>query len=185
MANLPTATATPASRSDSELEALVALVSRLAKLPLALAKHSASSTTWIRSIAKTPHTVDTAFPDGSGEVWYAVIRGRKPGLYHTAAEANAQTDGVPHQFREKKSRREALAFYRDHYNAGITYDNLVGAATASGSAPPPVVNMGVQKPSLSNYLSCSLRVNNDRFLCSFFVLFIRIMFKCKEHNLKP
>ncbi|KAJ6449870.1 hypothetical protein C8R45DRAFT_1114427 [Mycena sanguinolenta] len=169
MANLSSATATPASRSDTNLEAIVALVSRLsvaaseatclaievqAKLPLALAKHAATSITWIRSIAQTPSAVEAKFPAGSGEVWYVVIRGREPGLYRTPEEANTQTDGVPHQFCEKKkSRCEALAFYRDNYHAGIAYDNLVGiaydnlvgAAAAAGSTPPPAVNMGVQK----------------------------------------
>ncbi|KAF7336552.1 hypothetical protein MSAN_02287400 [Mycena sanguinolenta] len=159
MANLPTTT-TPASRPDSELEPLVALVAKLAlaaseatrlavevqaKLPLALAKQ-ASSTTWIRGVPKTPLQMETAFQDVGGELWYVVIRGREPGLYRTPDEANAQTDGVPHQFREKrKTRREALAFYRESYAAGIAYDNLVGAATATGANPPPAVNMGVQK----------------------------------------
>ncbi|KAJ6447698.1 hypothetical protein C8R45DRAFT_1135761 [Mycena sanguinolenta] len=161
MANLSSATATPASRSDTDLEALVALVSRLsvaaceatclaievqAKLPLALAQHAATSATWIRGVAQTPSAIEAKFPASSGEVWYVVIRGREPGLYRTPEEANVQTDSIPHQFREKKkSRREAIAFYRDHYNAGIVYDNLVGAAAMAGSTPPPAVNMGVQK----------------------------------------
>ncbi|KAJ6490992.1 hypothetical protein C8R45DRAFT_928817 [Mycena sanguinolenta] len=161
MANLTSTTATPASRSDTDLEAIVALVSRLSvaaseatrlaievqtKLPLVLTKHAATSITWIRGVAKTPSAVEAACPAGSGEVWYVVIRGREPGLYRTPEEANMQTDGVPHQFREKKkSRREAIAFYRDNYNAGIAYDNLVGAAAAGGTSAPPAVNMGVQK----------------------------------------
>ncbi|KAF7354532.1 hypothetical protein MSAN_01365700 [Mycena sanguinolenta] len=127
MANLPTTT-TSASRSDSELELLVALIARLAvaaseatrlatevqaKLPVTLAKQSAS-TTWIRGVAKTLLVMETNFPEGSGEVWYVVIGSHEPGLYRTLDKANPQTDGVPHQFRgRKKTRREALAFYRE------------------------------------------------------------------------
>ncbi|KAJ6488192.1 hypothetical protein C8R47DRAFT_1071933 [Mycena vitilis] len=145
MANLTTPSTT-ASRSDLDLDALVELVGRLAvaaneatrmaqevqaKLPLALERHAASSTTWIRGVPKTPADLDRAFPDGSGE---------------TCEEANALTDGVPHQFRRKKtSRREALDFYREHYAAAATYDNIVAAATADGAQPPPGINMGVQK----------------------------------------
>ncbi|KAJ6493967.1 hypothetical protein C8R47DRAFT_1213653 [Mycena vitilis] len=160
MANLTTPSTT-ASRSDLDLDALVELVGRLAvaaneatrmaqevqaKLPLALERHAASSTTWIRGVPKTPADLDRAFPDGSGETWYVVIRGREPGLCRTSEEANALTDGVPHQFRRKKtSRREALDFYREHYAAAATYDNIVAAATADGAQPPPGINMGVQK----------------------------------------
>ncbi|KAJ7906939.1 hypothetical protein B0H13DRAFT_2332987 [Mycena leptocephala] len=158
MANL---SQTPAPRPDSELEALVALVQRLAvasseatrlatevqaKLPHTLSRHAASSITWVRGVPKTPAHQEAAFPDGSGETWYVVIRGREPGLYRTAPEANTQTDGVPHQFREKKrSRREALAFYRENYNATANYDAAAAAATTAGSPPPVGVPLGVQK----------------------------------------
>ncbi|KAJ7907069.1 hypothetical protein B0H13DRAFT_2332686 [Mycena leptocephala] len=160
MANL-SQTTTPASRSDPELEALVALVQRLAvasseatrlatevqaKLPYTLNKHAASSISWIRGVAKTPRQLEAAFPDGSGEVWYVVIRGREPGIYRTSDEANAQTDGVPHQFREKKkTRREALAFYRENYDATARYDTAAAIALTSGGPPPVGIALGVQK----------------------------------------
>ncbi|KAJ7828192.1 hypothetical protein B0H13DRAFT_2373331 [Mycena leptocephala] len=160
MANL-SQTTTPASSSGSELEALVALVQRLAvasseatrlatevqaKLPHALNKHAASSITWTRGVAKTPRQLELAFPDGSGEVWYVVIRGREPGMYRTSDEANAQTNGVPHQFREKKkTRREALACYRENYDATAQYDTAAAIALTSGSPPPIGIAMGVQK----------------------------------------
>ncbi|KAJ7909364.1 hypothetical protein B0H13DRAFT_2330412 [Mycena leptocephala] len=160
MANLSQST-TPASRSDPELEALVALVQRLAvasseatrlatevqaKLPSTLNRHAASTTTWIRGVPRTPGQVEAAFPEGSGEVWYVVIRGREPGMYRTPTEANAQTDGVPHQFREKKkTRREALAFYRENYHATANYDTLAAAATTAGAPLPVGVPLGVQK----------------------------------------
>ncbi|KAJ6585961.1 hypothetical protein B0H19DRAFT_1060140 [Mycena capillaripes] len=160
MTNVPAQT--PASRSEPDLEALVALVGCLAVasseatriaaevqaiLPLALGKQAAApSTTWIRGVPKTPGAIEAAFPDGSGEVWYVVIRGREPGLYRTSEEANALTDGVPHQFRRKvTSRREALAFYCENYEASSIYDEVVAAAEAAGTTPPPGVNMGVQK----------------------------------------
>ncbi|KAJ7699404.1 hypothetical protein B0H16DRAFT_1749437 [Mycena metata] len=160
--NLPSAAPAPAASSSGELEALVALVARLAvtsseatrlatevnaKLPLALAAaQTANKTTWVRGTPRTPAEIANLFPEGSGEVWYVVIRGRDPGFYRTALESNAQTDGVPNQFGEKKkTRREALDFYRDHYGATAHYDSLVAQAVQSGhpvhiTAPP-----GVQK----------------------------------------
>ncbi|KAJ7447048.1 hypothetical protein B0H11DRAFT_2214445 [Mycena galericulata] len=131
------ASATSSSRSNPELEALVALISRLAlvsgeasrlateaqaKLTLAFGATAApiASTAWVPGIPQSPAVLAATFPEGSGETWYVVIRGREPGMYRTADEANQQTDGVPNQFRQKKtSRREALAFYTEQYNAPV------------------------------------------------------------------
>ncbi|KAJ7264658.1 hypothetical protein C8J57DRAFT_1718543 [Mycena rebaudengoi] len=64
----------------------------------------------------SPDALETFIPPNTGEIWYVVIVGREPGLYRTPTEANAQTDGVPGQFSQKKtSRREALAFYRERF----------------------------------------------------------------------
>jgi hypothetical protein len=90
---------------------------------------------WIRGVPRTPDDLDAAHPEGSGEVWYVVIRGREPGLYRTAfvssfffiqsssdnyfclsAEADRLCDRVPRGFKQvKRSRREALAWYREQY----------------------------------------------------------------------
>ncbi|KAJ6552336.1 hypothetical protein DFH09DRAFT_1319375 [Mycena vulgaris] len=128
---------TASSPDASELEALVALINRLtvasseatrlaaevqSKLPMALNLHSSPE-----------HHL------GSGETWYVVIRGREPGLYRTSDEANAQTNGVPNQYRHKKtSRREALAFYRENYLAATNTAN-------APAAPPGSPVVGVQK----------------------------------------
>ncbi|KAJ6611647.1 hypothetical protein B0H10DRAFT_2223810 [Mycena sp. CBHHK59/15] len=136
--------ATNASTPAQELEALVALVARLsaasleathlaaqiqATLPTTIASQIAAAApapvarappAFVRTVAQTPVALETAFPEGSGEVWYVVIIGREPGMYRTAAEADDLTNGVPNQFRQKKtSRREALAFYRNHYYATV------------------------------------------------------------------
>ncbi|KAK7046352.1 hypothetical protein R3P38DRAFT_3175640 [Favolaschia claudopus] len=195
MTQNPPTTSTAAPRSHPDLEAVVGLVANLvfitneatrcaenavryatdaarmtreiqAKLPLALATNSATGTTWIRGTAYPPSHWEDAIKDGSGEVWYVVIRGREPGLYakvyvhlilalysptnHFAAasssDADMQTMGVPNQYREKKkTRREALTFYREQYDAAIVYDNLVGAAAAANTTVAPGINMGVQK----------------------------------------
>ncbi|KAJ7092914.1 hypothetical protein B0H15DRAFT_947728 [Mycena belliarum] len=151
MAQLPTSTTTSSS-ATTELEALVELVSRLAiasseatrlatelqsKLPAALALRSATSHTWIRGSARTPTEVEQQYPEGSGEVWYVVIRGREPGFYRTPEDADAQIKGVPHQYSKKKtSRREATLFYRDNYIASVNHDR----APSPGTGP-----LGVQK----------------------------------------
>ncbi|KAJ6498606.1 hypothetical protein DFH09DRAFT_1103140 [Mycena vulgaris] len=153
MANISTST-TASSPDASELEALVALINRLtvasseatrlaaevqSKLPMALNLHSTRSTTWVRAAPKTPAEVERQYPEGSGETWYVVIRGREPGLYRTSDEANAQTNGVPNQYRHKKtSRREALAFYRENYLAATNAAN-------APAAPPGSPVVGVQK----------------------------------------
>ncbi|KAJ7251250.1 hypothetical protein C8J57DRAFT_1474534 [Mycena rebaudengoi] len=49
----------------------------------------------------SPDALETFIPPNTGEI---------------CTEANAQTDGVPGQFSQKKtSRREALAFYRERF----------------------------------------------------------------------
>ncbi|KAJ6629971.1 hypothetical protein B0H10DRAFT_1939223 [Mycena sp. CBHHK59/15] len=121
--------ATNASTPAQELEALVALVARLsaasleathlaaqiqATLPTTIASQIAAAApapvarappAFVRTVAQTPVALETAFPEGSGEV---------------CAEADDLTNGVPNQFRQKKtSRREALAFYRNHYYATV------------------------------------------------------------------
>ncbi|KAJ7822657.1 hypothetical protein B0H14DRAFT_3470636 [Mycena olivaceomarginata] len=142
-------TATSASRS--ELEALVALVARLAsisvegmrlavevqaRLPLVVAAERSDATAlaeaaataaasaavaadplWVRGVPQTPAAIEAQYPEGSGETWYVVIRGREPGFYRTAAEADRVCDGVPNQLKEKKkSRRDAVGLYRSLYN---------------------------------------------------------------------
>ncbi|KAK6988884.1 hypothetical protein R3P38DRAFT_3228220 [Favolaschia claudopus] len=72
---------------------------------------------FVRGIPATPAYVERHHPPGSGEVWYVVIRGREPGLYGTALEADHQCNGIPRQFKIKKtSRVDALNLYRSEYN---------------------------------------------------------------------
>ncbi|KAJ7775253.1 hypothetical protein B0H14DRAFT_3508450 [Mycena olivaceomarginata] len=127
------------STPPTELESLTALVDRLsialmeamrlaievkARLPAVVAAEASARANapaafdplWVRGVPRTPDDLDAAHPEGSGEVWYVVIRGREPGLYHTAAEADRLCDRVPRGFKQlKRSRREALAWYREQY----------------------------------------------------------------------
>ncbi|KAK7008241.1 hypothetical protein R3P38DRAFT_3176600 [Favolaschia claudopus] len=71
---------------------------------------------FVRGVPLTPAELETAHPPGSGETWYVVIRGREPGMYHSAKLADAQCNGVPYQLKAKKtSRIQALDYYREHY----------------------------------------------------------------------
>jgi hypothetical protein len=91
---------------------------------------------WVRGVPKTPAEIVVQYPEGSGETWYVVIRGREPGFYRTSyvhvlhlyinsqfliprfhsAEADRVCNGVPNQLKEKKkSRRDAIAWYRSLY----------------------------------------------------------------------
>ncbi|KAJ7083944.1 hypothetical protein B0H15DRAFT_951698 [Mycena belliarum] len=73
---------------------------------------------WVKGVALTPDQLEASFAPGVGDeqTWHVVCIGREPGLYASPAEANLQIEGVPNQFREKKkSRVEALAFYRYRY----------------------------------------------------------------------
>ncbi|KAJ7834686.1 hypothetical protein B0H13DRAFT_2369773 [Mycena leptocephala] len=73
--------------------------------------------------AADPIFLEAAFPEGSGETWDVAIPGREPGMYRTSAEADALCNGVPNQLKRKKtSRREAIAWYREHYLAGPPND---------------------------------------------------------------
>ncbi|KAJ7077355.1 hypothetical protein C8R44DRAFT_896325 [Mycena epipterygia] len=124
-----------AARAAAEANRLAAEVD--AKLSLALGLANTSSITWIRAVAISPNALEATFPAGSGETWYVVIRGRNPGLYRTADDANTETNGVPNQYRQKKtSRREALAFYREHFDIAAAAD-LSGIPRPSLTLPPP------------------------------------------------
>ncbi|KAJ7085638.1 hypothetical protein B0H15DRAFT_801799 [Mycena belliarum] len=75
---------------------------------------------WVKGIALTPDQLEASFGPGVGDeqTWHVVCIGREPGLYASPTEANIQIEGVPNQFREKKkSRVEALAFYRHRYES--------------------------------------------------------------------
>ncbi|KAJ7127930.1 hypothetical protein C8R44DRAFT_733333 [Mycena epipterygia] len=127
---------TAAANNLSDLAAEVQVKVALLLPPLPAIDPDAAA--WIPGVPKTPTQLEHEFPEGSGEVWYVVIRGREPGLYRTHDEANAQTNGVPNQWQQKKrSRREAIAWYRDHYVAGR---NAANTPLIPGA--PPV---GVQK----------------------------------------
>ncbi|KAJ7731404.1 hypothetical protein B0H16DRAFT_1469181 [Mycena metata] len=71
---------------------------------------------FVRLAPRNPAQIEADFPDGSGEVFYVVLIGREPG--RVPHPANDQCNGVPNQFKEKrKTRREALAYYREAYFA--------------------------------------------------------------------
>ncbi|KAJ7885131.1 hypothetical protein B0H14DRAFT_2564078 [Mycena olivaceomarginata] len=120
-----TATRAPAPDTSSpptELESLTALVDRLsvasmeamrlaievkARLPAVVAAevsaraNAPAPESWIRGVPRTPDDLDAAHPEGSGEV---------------CAEADRLCDRVPRGFKQvKRSRREALAWYREQY----------------------------------------------------------------------
>ncbi|KAJ7694391.1 hypothetical protein B0H17DRAFT_1132024 [Mycena rosella] len=98
----------------------------------------------LHGLPKTPPEMADMFPPGVGDFqsWYVVIVGREPGLYGSAVEADAQVNGIPGQFRQKKtSRREALDFYWERYIAGavdkinIVVLPIVSPAPVTVSAP--------------------------------------------------
>ncbi|KAJ6539874.1 hypothetical protein DFH09DRAFT_1323424 [Mycena vulgaris] len=156
--NTSTTSPTPAQ----ELAALVAKVAALFKLALEMMKltmdiddaipnvvasqvaEAVAATQplvpqFVEGVASTPAQMDAMFPPGFGDhqPWYVVIVGREPGLYGSSVRADAEVNGVPGQFRQKKSSRiEALAFYRNRYNdnAVIKLNEVVVAAPA----PTPV-----------------------------------------------
>ncbi|KAJ7024941.1 hypothetical protein C8F04DRAFT_1191986 [Mycena alexandri] len=125
--NLPrTNMSTPATTTptpEQELAALLAQLSDMSKLALAMSHHvihlqekipvvlqalvaaatQAQSIEFERGVAITPDELEARFP---------------PGMADLAAceEADEQVNGVPNQYRKKKSsRREALDFYRHKY----------------------------------------------------------------------
>ncbi|KAJ7896234.1 hypothetical protein B0H14DRAFT_3425590 [Mycena olivaceomarginata] len=129
MTTLASSTATQPS-TPTEMEALVALVVCLSTASMDVVRLAAKVQAKIPAVvaleAAAAHASATAAADaaaqaspvwGSGETWYVVICGRKPGMYRTAKEANDNCDGVPNQLKQKKtSRLEALAWYRQLYN---------------------------------------------------------------------
>ncbi|KAJ6575725.1 hypothetical protein DFH09DRAFT_1311778 [Mycena vulgaris] len=139
-----TPTAISAANPAEELAALIAHVSALSKLALSMTKHCIEihdaipkvvasqvaaalagtlppAPQFIEGGAITPANLAATHPPGHGDhqSWYVVIVGREPGMYRSSTEADAQVNGVPGQFRQKKaSRVEALSFYRSKFNTG-------------------------------------------------------------------
>ncbi|KAJ7302313.1 hypothetical protein DFH08DRAFT_967060 [Mycena albidolilacea] len=121
--------------SAASMEAMRLAVEVQARLPAVVAGERAAATAaadaaaaaaaaaeltadpvWVRGVPKTPAEIVAQYPEGSGETWYVVIRGREPGFYRTSAEADRVCNGVPNQLKEKKkSRRDAIAWYRSLY----------------------------------------------------------------------
>ncbi|KAJ7844328.1 hypothetical protein B0H13DRAFT_2364294 [Mycena leptocephala] len=154
MANFATTTTTPTSRSvDPDLEALVALVSRLSvaasdatrlatevQAPSRVGQACGDVDHLDPQRPRTPTAIEAAYPEGSGEVWYVVIRGREPGLYRTADAANAETDGLPHQFREKKMSRQ-------RHSCSTASTTTRPPRTTMPSPPPPPPGIPPRPPS--------------------------------------
>ncbi|KAJ7097251.1 hypothetical protein B0H15DRAFT_797931 [Mycena belliarum] len=95
--------------------AIASLVNAPVPAPVPVSDHL-----WVKGIALTPDQLEASFGPGVGDeqTWHVVCIGREPGLYASPTEANLQIEGVPNQFREKKkSRVEALAFYRHRYES--------------------------------------------------------------------
>ena len=54
--------------------------------------------------------------------WYAVVQGRRPGLYRTWAECEAQVKGCARVFKGFCTKDEALAYLRQHASGGGLYE---------------------------------------------------------------
>ncbi|KAJ7805224.1 hypothetical protein B0H14DRAFT_3485276 [Mycena olivaceomarginata] len=59
---------------------------------------------WLGGISQMPAELEAAHPEGTGEIWYVVVCGREPGMYHSPDEANRLCDGVPGNRSSGRSR---------------------------------------------------------------------------------
>ncbi|KAJ7776680.1 hypothetical protein B0H14DRAFT_3508260 [Mycena olivaceomarginata] len=75
---------------------------------------AAADNIWVRTVPRTPEQVEReheAAPHGSHS-WWVVFVGREPGLYTTVEAVDANVRNCPgQQIRQKKSKREAIAYY--------------------------------------------------------------------------
>ena len=58
--------------------------------------------------------------------WYAVVQGRRPGLYRTWAECEAQVKGCASVFKGFSTQEEALAYLRQHGSGGGLHEAEAG-----------------------------------------------------------
>ncbi|KAJ6487346.1 hypothetical protein DFH09DRAFT_1105919 [Mycena vulgaris] len=132
--------------ADFCLEAIPTVIA--SQVAAAVAAVQPPAPQFVEGVAYTPTQMDGMFPPGFGDhqAWYVVIVGREPGLYGSSVAADAEVNGVPGQFRQKKSSRiEALAFYRNRYN-----DNAViklNEAVVAAPAPAPVAAASTAAPT--------------------------------------
>ncbi|KAJ7818922.1 hypothetical protein B0H13DRAFT_2454194 [Mycena leptocephala] len=135
MTDTPNATTAPTP--EEELAALLARVADLSRLSVSITQHcfqlqeripavvaahlaalSPRGPDFEVGVAITPDALERRFPPGVADLatWYVVAVGREPGIFISHDEAEDQVKGVPNFCREKKkSRREALDFYRHKY----------------------------------------------------------------------
>ncbi|KAJ6499770.1 hypothetical protein DFH09DRAFT_1076369 [Mycena vulgaris] len=114
-------------------EAVAAIQRKSIQLPLDPISPSlpASAPQFVEGVASTPDQMEAMFPPGFGDH-------QACNHHRLSVGADAEVNGVPGQFRQKKaSRIEALAFYRNRYNdnAVIKLNEVVVAAPA----PTPAV----------------------------------------------
>ncbi|KAJ7826184.1 hypothetical protein B0H14DRAFT_3467815 [Mycena olivaceomarginata] len=95
------------------------IANEVARASAATSPASGAGPLWLGGVSRTPAELEAAHPEGTGEIWYVVVCGREPGMYHSPDEANHLCNGVPGNHKQrKKSRREALAWYREEYERG-------------------------------------------------------------------
>ncbi|KAJ7683147.1 hypothetical protein B0H14DRAFT_3535388 [Mycena olivaceomarginata] len=114
-------TAMEAMRLAEEVRATIpgVIANEVARASAAASPAYGAGPLWLGGVSRTPAELEAAHPEGTGEIWYVVVCGREPGMYHSPDEANRLCDGVPgNQKQRKKSRREALAWYREEYERG-------------------------------------------------------------------
>ncbi|KAJ7141045.1 hypothetical protein C8R44DRAFT_866707 [Mycena epipterygia] len=122
--------ATPSSSTAASPNSeLVALAAQLQAIADAAVKAQALLTnvllqhtfvpvpSFVAGIPPTPSELAAATPvDDEVQHYWVVLRGLAPGLYRTVTAAQAQTNGVPRSFQQRKGGRdEALAFYAANY----------------------------------------------------------------------
>ncbi|KAK7005560.1 hypothetical protein R3P38DRAFT_2794723 [Favolaschia claudopus] len=105
-------------RNAVEIQQRVLAVHDRLEKEQAIAQDRSSSPLWRNETAATPSEVakiHKKVADGS-RTWWVVYVGREPGLYTTS---DAQIKGCPNQqYRRKASKKEALNFYKEKYEAG-------------------------------------------------------------------
>ncbi|KAJ7858790.1 hypothetical protein B0H13DRAFT_2571223 [Mycena leptocephala] len=161
--------ATTAATPEEELAALLVRVADLSRLSVSITQHcfqlqeripavvaahvaalSPGAPEFEVGVAITPKALERRFPPGVGDLatWYVVAVGREPGLFISSDEAEDQVKGVPNFCREKKkSRREALDFYRHKYeHREVMKLTEVAEDVPSDSQPRPSASQTVAPP---------------------------------------
>jgi hypothetical protein len=59
------------------------IANKVARVSAAASPAYGACPLWLGGVSRTPAELEAAHPEGTGEIWYIIMCGREPGMYHS------------------------------------------------------------------------------------------------------